>query len=165
MKRGLAPLPRMKPCWCAGITEQAKLKRMKSDSSNRASHETPHASFTNAILMVNLIQEGGAPVELQEYWSILTSELDRQKVRIERLLMAGRLESRALKLEISPIDLVASWKKSIPGKSSCSPIRRISPSRYPYLQSRQCVGDKSGLQQVFINLINNAIQVFTGREN
>ena len=94
------------------ITEQAKLNEMKSDFINRASHEL-RMPLTNAILMVNLIQEGGAPAELQEYWSILTSELDRQKVLIERLLVAGRLESRALKLEIAPIDLASILDESI----------------------------------------------------
>src|SRR5208337_4882396 len=88
------------------ITEQAKLNEMKSDFINRASHEL-RMPLTNAILMVNLIQEGGTPAELKEYWSILASELDRQKVLIERLLMAGRLEGRAVKLESAPIDLAS----------------------------------------------------------
>ena len=139
------------------ITEQAKLNEMKSDFINRASHEL-RMPLTNAILMVNLIQEGGTPEELQEYWSILTSELDRQKVLIERLLMAGRLESRALKLEITQIDLVSILEESILAvklfANKKNIVIQVSFPAKPII----ILGDKSGLQQVFINLINNAIK-------
>ena len=42
------------------ITEQAKLNEMKSDFINRASHEL-RTPLTSAILMTELIQEGGTP--------------------------------------------------------------------------------------------------------
>jgi two-component system phosphate regulon sensor histidine kinase PhoR len=139
------------------ITEQAKLNEMKSDFINRASHEL-RTPLTNAILMANLIQEGGTSEELQEYWNILTSELNRQKVLIERLLIAGRLESGAMKLENVPIDLLPILDESILAVKSIVKKKNIriqfsTPER-PVI----VMGDKSGLQQVFINLINNAVK-------
>ncbi|PKN92399.1 MAG: hypothetical protein CVU44_14780 [Chloroflexi bacterium HGW-Chloroflexi-6] len=137
------------------ITEQAMLDQMKSDFINRASHEL-RTPLTTVILMANLIQEGGTPDELQEYWGVLTSELNRQKILIERLLIAGRLESGTMRLDISPIDLVSTLEESILAVKPIAnkkqiAIRLNTPSR-PIL----AMGDKSGLQQVFINLINNA---------
>ena len=139
------------------VTEQARLNEMKSDFINRASHEL-RMPLTNAILMVNLIKDGGSPAELQEYWNILTSELDRQKVLIERLLVAGRLESRALKLEIVPIDLVAILDESIQAVKLFANKKHISLRVARPAGPLMVQGDNSGLQQVFINLINNAVK-------
>ncbi len=137
------------------ITEQAMLNQMKSDFINRASHEL-RTPLTTVILMANLIQEGGTPEELSEYWSVLTSELNRQKILIERLLIAGRLESGTMKLEIVPLDLISTLEESIlavkPIASKKNITIQLSTPENPIL----VMGDKSGLQQVFINLINNA---------
>jgi PAS domain S-box-containing protein len=137
------------------MTEQALLDQMKSDFINRASHEL-RTPLTTVILMANLIQEGGAPEELSEYWSVLTSELNRQKILIERLLIAGRLESGTMKLEIAPLDLVSTLKESILAVKPIANKKNITIQFSTPEKPILVMGDKSGLQQVFINLINNA---------
>ena len=137
------------------ITEQAKLNEMKSDFINRASHEL-RTPLTSAMLMTELIQEGGTPEELDEYWRTLKSELNRQKILIDRLLMAGRLESGMLKLEVRPMDLVPILEESMMAVKPIASKRRVTLSLTTSRTSVQILGDKSGLQQVFINLINNA---------
>jgi signal transduction histidine kinase len=137
------------------VTEQAELRQMKSDFINQASHEL-RTPVTAAILMTELIQGGGTPQEIEEYWQILNSELNRQKILIDRLLIAGRLESGMMHLEMSPIELEPILRESI---NAVKPIARkkhiqISLSIPAYLP--RILGDKSGLEQVFINLINNA---------
>ncbi|MGD0878353.1 MAG: ATP-binding protein [Anaerolineales bacterium] len=139
------------------VTEQVRLNEMKSDFINRASHEL-RMPLTNAILMVNLIQEGGTPAEVQEYWSILNSELDRQKVLIERLLVAGRLESQTLKLELAPLDLASILDESILAVKLFASKKNISLQVSLPAGAVIILGDRSGLQQVFINLINNAVK-------
>jgi len=55
------------------VTEQERLNDAKSDFIHRASHEL-RTPLTSAILMTELLQEGGTPEEMEEYWQILKSE-------------------------------------------------------------------------------------------
>jgi signal transduction histidine kinase len=137
------------------VTEQEKLNELKSDFINRASHEL-RTPLTSAILMTELIQSGGTPEELQEYWQILNSELNRQKILIERLLIAGRLESGMMKLEHLPLDVLPILEESIRAVKPIASKKNISIHLITQPEVARIVGDKSGLQQVFINLINNA---------
>ncbi len=139
------------------VTEQTKLNEMKSDFINRASHEL-RTPLTAAMLMVDLIQEGGTPEEMEECWSVLKRELHRQKELIDRLLMAGRLDSGMMKIEGKVLDLLPILRESmqsvqpIVAKRNISLKLTIDDDDEPY----KIWGDVGGLQQVFINLINNA---------
>lgn len=139
------------------ITEQAKLNEMKSDFINRASHEL-RTPLTTAMLMIELIQEGGTPEELNEYWHTLKRELNRQKILIDRLLIAGRLESGMMKLEIGSLDIIPVLEESLSAVKPIAAKGKISLSLNAPSRPVQVIGDKSGLQQVFINLINNAVK-------
>jgi signal transduction histidine kinase len=137
------------------VTEQEKLNELKSDFINRASHEL-RTPLTSAILMIELIQSGGTPEELQEYWQILTSELNRQKILIERLLIAGRLESGMMRLDHLPLDLLPILEESVRAVKPIAAKKNLAIQLTTQPDLARVVGDKSGLQQVFINLINNA---------
>jgi signal transduction histidine kinase len=103
-----------------------------------------------------LIQGGGTPEELNEYWRTLRSELNRQKILIDRLLIAGRLESGMMTLEHSPVDLIPVLEESLMAVKAIANKRKISLILITEQRPVFILGDKSGLQQVFINLINNA---------
>lgn len=139
------------------ITEQAKLNEMKSDFINRASHEL-RTPLTAAILMSELIQEGGTTEELDEYWRTLKSELNRQKILIDRLLIAGRLENGMMKLEIGPMDIRPVLEESLMAVKAIANKRAVALQLDAADGPLYILGDKSGLQQVFINLINNAVK-------
>jgi two-component system phosphate regulon sensor histidine kinase PhoR len=139
------------------ITEQARLNEMKSDFINRASHEL-RTPLTSAILMTELIQEGGTTEELNEYWRTLKSELNRQKILIDRLLIAGRLESGMMKLEIGSMDIIPVLEESMMAVKPIAAKGKVSLKLTTEHRPIKVIGDKSGLQQVFINLINNAVK-------
>jgi len=139
------------------VTEQAELKQMNSDFINQASHEL-RTPVTTAILMAELIHEGGSPQETEEYWKILNSELNRQKILIDRLLIAGRLESGMMQFEILPTDIELVLQESISAINPIAKKKNISLELSVPKLLPKILGDKSGLQQVFINLINNAIK-------
>ena len=137
------------------VTEYVKLNQMKSDFINRASHEL-RTPLTSAMLMVELLQEGGTPEEMKECWRTLNAELHRQKDLIDRLLMAGRLESGMMKIEAKILDLLPVLKESMQSVQPIIAKRRISLTMSNEYDVYKVWGDKGGLQQVFINLINNA---------
>jgi PAS domain S-box-containing protein len=137
------------------VTEQVKLNEMKSDFINRASHEL-RTPLTAAMLMVDLIQEGGTPEEMDECWKTLKGELHRQKELIDRLLMAGRLESGMLKIEAKIIDLLPVLRESMQSVQPIIAKRHIALTMTDGHNIDKVWGDTSGLQQVFINLFNNA---------
>ncbi len=139
------------------ISEQARLDQMKSDFINRASHEL-RTPLTAAILMTELLQHGGTPEEMAEYSSALMRELTRQKDLINQLLLAGRLESGKMKLESIPMDLMPILKESVQAIKAIANTRKISVELEADQPSINVLGDASGLSQVFINLINNAVK-------
>jgi PAS domain S-box-containing protein len=139
------------------ITEQARLDQMKSDFINRASHEL-RTPLTSAILMAELLQHGGTPEEMAEYLGTLMHELTRQKDLINQLLLAGRLESGRMKLEPIPMDLIPVLKESVQAVKVIANTRNISIKLDADQSLINIMGDKGGLSQVFINLINNAVK-------
>ncbi len=139
------------------ITEQARLDQMKSDFINRASHEL-RTPLTSAILMAELLQQGGTEEQMKEYWRVLTTELDRQKNLVNELLMAGRLESGKMKLDAVPMDLLPVLQESMQAIKAIAKMRDISIELRSDDSSIAVMGDSGGLSQVFINLINNAVK-------
>ncbi len=139
------------------ITDMVRLNEMKTDFINRASHEL-RTPLTSAILMAELIQQGGTQEEQQEYWRILRNELNRQKNLIDRLLMAGRLDSGMLKLESAPLDLIPVLEESLQAVRPIADKRGIDLALDIPQRPVNILGDNGALQQVFINLINNAVK-------
>jgi PAS domain S-box-containing protein len=137
------------------VTEEVKLNKVKSDFINRASHEL-RTPLTSAMLMVELIQEGGTHEEIDECWRTLKGELHRQKELIDRLLMAGRLESGMMNIELKAIELLPVLRESMQSVQPIIAKRHISLVMTNEQNTYKVWGDTGGLQQVFINLINNA---------
>jgi PAS domain S-box-containing protein len=139
------------------VTDQARLDRMKSDFINRASHEL-RTPLTTAILMTELIRGGGNSEEIDQYLQTLANELNRQKILIDRLLIAGRLESGMMELDNILLDVIPVLEESILSVKPIADKRGIRINLSTSQDAFHIIGDKSGLQQVFINLINNAIK-------
>ncbi len=139
------------------ITDMIRLNEMKTDFINRASHEL-RTPLTAVILMADLIQQGGTKEELDEYWRIMRNELNRQKKLIDSLLMAGRLESGMLKLEGVPLGLLPILRESIEAVSPIANKKGVALNLDAPQESLNIYGDNDALQQVFINLINNAVK-------
>ena len=143
------------------ISDRARLEGMKSDFINRATHElrTPIATM---LLMVNLIDGGVPPAEHAEYWGVLKSELDRERLLVEDILSAGRLESNQVNLHFRFLDIDDLIKKvaqrvELPAREK--DIRLTIHSQEELGETSVIInGDESSLTQVFVNLFGNAIK-------
>ena len=139
------------------ISERARMEKMKSDFINRASHEL-RTPLTGAILMGELIDMGVSDAEFKEYWGYLKGELSRQRSLIERLLTVGRLETGSFKLKPEPVDLKSALTEA---QNTVYPlaltrfieIKSDIPDLLPLI-----IGDHNALEQVFTNLLNNAVK-------
>ena len=86
------------------------------------------------------------------------TRVDAETLRDSILLIAGRLESGMMKLEQSPIDLIPVLEESINSLRPIASKRNITIELSAPKQTQKVIGDRSGLQQVFVNLINNAVK-------
>ena len=139
------------------ISVRTRLEKMKSDFINRASHEL-RTPLTGALLMCDLIEESTTEEERQEYWGHLRNELGRQRSLVERLLTVGRLETGSLKLNPEPLELKPILQEAVDTVFPLAKISSIEVEMEIEEGLPNVIGDKGALEQVFTNLLNNAVK-------
>ncbi|MCX6064769.1 MAG: PAS domain S-box protein, partial [Chloroflexi bacterium] len=147
------------------ISEQSRLEQMKSDFINRASHEL-RTPITTMLLMVSLLDETINKDGNNEFWDVLKSEINHERLLVEHLLRAGRLEGDQEQMSFRSIEIdeliqqvvhdlnPAAREKDITLSVETIPAADGSP--------RLVHADQNALTQVFVNLVGNAIK-FTPR--
>ncbi len=146
------------------ISDRARLEQLKTDFINRASHEL-RTPLTTATMMVELIQEGGTPEEITEYWQILHNELNRQRRLIDRLLTAGRLESNTLLISPAPVEILPIVEEAINALMPIARKKGLAIQKNLEESLPLVMGENMGLQQVLINLLSNAVKYTPGDES
>ncbi len=139
------------------VSERARLEQMKSDFIHRAAHDL-RTPLTTASLAASIIQEGGTPEELEQYWRILRNELGRQRDLIEELLTLGRLESGTFQLTSAALEVGPVLLEALDRVRPLAEKRRVQLAYTIAPDLPRVVGDRNGLAQVFINLLDNAIK-------
>jgi two-component system phosphate regulon sensor histidine kinase PhoR len=140
------------------ISRLKELEKVRQDFVANVSHElrTPLTTIKGytETLLDGALKEEVAPQFLQ----VIQKHADRLTKIVEDLLTLSKIESKEfyLKLERLPfselIDDVLDFIKEAAGKKKISISRSIVPS------SLEVMGDRSYLEQVFINLLDNGIK-------
>ncbi len=138
------------------ITERARLEQMKTDFINRASHEL-RTPLTTAILMADLL-EGGTEQERGQFLGILKQELNRQRLLLDDLLVAGRIENDRFEVHLSPMDVLPLIEEAISSVQPQADARQIAIQLEAAKSLPMANTDRQALLQVLLNLLSNAIK-------
>ena len=138
-------------------SEQVRLERLKTDFVHQATHEL-RTPLTTCFLMADLIDGPSTEEEKREYWKVLRSELQRQQSLVEDLLTVARLENRPYESALKSTDLVSVIQSVLSGLVHVADSKHITvlfdvPADFPAVNT-----DIKAMQQVFSNLISNAIK-------
>jgi signal transduction histidine kinase len=124
------------------------------------SHEirTPLTSIRESVNMVGEEVMGPITDRQRRFLEIAGSEIGRICDLLNHLMQASRLEPGALKLEFKPVDSVALVSSSIESLKPAAEAKDISIHSHIPPETPEIVGDSKYLQQVFLNLMGNAIK-------
>jgi signal transduction histidine kinase len=143
--------------------EAERASRMKDEFLATLSHElrTP----LNAILGWSQILAGGhcEPEDLVEGLATIERNARAQTRIIEELLDMSRITSGKLRLEMQDLNLWPIVHASIETVKTAASAKSLALETAPYPGDSIVRGDPDRLQQVFINLLTNAVK-FTPRE-
>jgi signal transduction histidine kinase len=129
---------------------------MKSDFINRASHElrTPLAT---AILMAELL-ESGTEQEKRQFLTTLKEQLNRQRLLLNDLLVAGRIENKRFEVHLSPTHILPVIEESIAGVKLLADARQINIQLKTLATLPLVNTERQSVIQVMLNLLSNAIK-------
>lgn len=142
------------------ISKEKEIDRMKSEFISVVSHElrTPLTAIRNAVDIV-LEETAGAINETQRKFLFMANRnVDRLSGIISELLDISKIESGKINIDFKPLDLCAPLDMTIASLTCRTEeksilIHKEIPSNLP-----QAYGDPDKLEQVFINLLDNAIK-------
>lgn len=140
------------------ITDLRNVDKMKSSFVAMASHElrtplTAIKGFTSTLLL----DDGFAPEERREFYSIIDQECDRLTRLINDLLNTARIEAgQSLKPDYGDVDLNGLVDKAVMIQQQTTHKHQVvldCPEPLPHVK-----GDADKLDQILTNLLNNAIK-------
>ncbi len=140
------------------ISARARLEQMKTDFINRASHEL-RTPLTTALLMVDLLDRPDLEQnEREDYWKILVQELNRERLILEDVLTAGRIESGRYRVSGGSVSILPTLNDAINTMQAQADLRKIKihvevSGSIPNLR-----GAEEAFARIFNNLISNAVK-------
>jgi len=144
------------------VTESKNLDRMKSSFVAMASHElrTPLTAIKgfSTTLLEGVEDELFSKDEQKEFLGIVVTECDRLRRLIDDLLNTARIESgESLKPNYTKFEITPLVQKVAMVQSQASHKHHVYVKTHDELPE-MIIGDEDKLDQIFTNLLNNAIK-------
>jgi len=146
-------------CFLRDITEEKRLEKIKRDFVSNVSHElrTPLASikgYTETLI-------GGAVSDKENalrFLRIIGKNSERMSLLIDDLLILSRIETHDVPLSLKDINLNESIKLILQSFDKQASDKDISLKSALKEENLICVADRERIEQVLVNLIDNAIK-------
>lgn len=137
--------------------EQLKeLDELKSEFVSNVSHEL-RTPITNILLYLDLVQRPEKTEKQEAYFEILERESGRLKHLIEDLLTLSRLEREPEERQLEPVELTSLLDHVLTAHTARAKAKGLAVEQDMDEDARQVIADRQQLEQVFTNLIDNAI--------
>lgn len=135
-------------------------ERMRSDFISMLSHEirTPLTSIRESVNMVGEEVMGPITDRQRRFLEIAGGEIGRICDLLNHLMQASRLEPGALKLHFEPVDCIALVSACVESLRPAAEAKTIGIHSEIPPETPDVLGDTQYLQQVFLNLMGNAIK-------
>lgn len=135
-------------------------ERLRSDFISMLSHEirTPLTSIRESVNMIEEEVMGPINDRQHQFLQIAGSEIGRICDLLNHLMQASRLEPGALKLNYKAVDTFALVAMCVESLKPNAEAKKVSILSELSPETPDIYGDAQYLQQVFLNLIGNAIK-------
>lgn len=146
------------------VSREKKIDRMKSEFISIVGHElrTPLTSIKNAVNIIFSKKAGDITENQIKFLSMADRNINRLSGIINDLLDVSRIDSGKIKIELESLDLCNPLDMAITSLSPGAGGKSISIRKEIPSDLSKAYGDSDKLEQIFINLLGNAIKFTPG---
>jgi len=142
------------------ISKEKEIDRMKSEFISVVSHElrTPLTSIKNAVNIILGGTAGEITQNQEKFLSLASRNIDRLAGIINDLLDLSKLEAGKVEMRFQEVDLNEPLDTVISSLRPQAENKSITISKEISVDLPKIYGDEDKIEQIFTNLINNAIK-------
>lgn len=127
--------------------------RLKSELLSNISHDLKTPLTAIQACGVELLSDDLPEEQRRRFLELILQNAERLSGLISRILDVSRIESRAVRLKLTSLDLAAVVRRLVEGIAPTAPVRVRLPDDLP-----EVTADLEATERVLVNLIDNAVR-------